>query len=283
MEELNLALAKGDKKTFENKKEEKKMKVKKISILISIITIVLVFSFISHAQSAPEIINPTPGSTLSGSTVTFSWLANGTAVTYWWLYVGSGTGKNDIHNSGLLTRRLSTTVSGLPTDGSQVYVRLWYWTGKWNPVDAQYTAFSNNASSNADCPCFTTVELDSLYDKLLASQGKTVKDCWESDYSSSKGYPPYTYYYVEACEGPYPNCDFPQDIVAGVRASHPYIGGQKAYTAWNAECYVLEVDRSVNQTKRTFHSYDANLNHREVEACSKAFKNSKWAQDAVCQ
>ncbi len=92
------------------------------------------------AGAPPSMTSPTPGSTLSGSAVTFSWSANGVAVSEWWLYVGTSLGGNNLHNSGSLGSSTSTTVSGLPTDGSTVHVRLWYQTGgSWESVDAQYT------------------------------------------------------------------------------------------------------------------------------------------------
>jgi hypothetical protein len=191
------------------------------------------------------------------------------------MYVGSSSGARDIHNSGALYTT-SHTVTGLPTTGGQVHVRLWYNTGSWAYVDVQYTAY-NSTSSNTSCPCFTEEQLDALYDQLVAGQGKTVADCMEGDYSSSEGYPPYTYYYVEACVGPYQSCDYPSHLEAGVSASHPYIGGSRAEHTWNASCYVHD---SLNDR---YILYDANLNHREVEACSNVFKTSKWAQDVTCQ
>jgi hypothetical protein len=93
------------------------------------------------------ITTPAPGSTLSGSTVTFSWSANGASVSEWWLYVGTSSGRNNIHDSGPLGSNTSTTVSGLPTDESTVHVRLWCLTGgSWEHVDAQYTAFGGGGT-----------------------------------------------------------------------------------------------------------------------------------------
>jgi len=74
----------------------------------------------------PETTNPVPGSTLVGSTETFSWTANDVSVTEWWVYIGTSVGANDIYDSGSLGTATSDTVSGLPTDGSTLYVRL-YW------------------------------------------------------------------------------------------------------------------------------------------------------------
>jgi hypothetical protein len=108
--------------------------------------------FVSTVRAAPpSITNPVPGSTLSGSTETFSWQDNGTAVSEWQLYVGSSPEENDIFDSGSLGLSTSTTVSGLPTDGSSVYVTL-EWKevgcGGWMKDGFQYIAFNNG-----DCVC----------------------------------------------------------------------------------------------------------------------------------
>mgnify|MGYP000380316613 FL=1 len=92
-------------------------------------------------ETIPEIISPTPGSQLSGSTYVFSWLPNGLPVTKWWLHVGESKGGLDLADSGSLGTQLSYTVTGLPTDGRTVWVRLWYQTlAGWQSVDRLYTA-----------------------------------------------------------------------------------------------------------------------------------------------
>ena len=91
--------------------------------------------------SAPAITAPTTGSTLSGSSATFTWADNGTTVSEWWLYVGTSVNGKDLLNSGLIgAATTSLTVSGLPTDGRTVYVRFFYHQGGWNHQDFQYTA-----------------------------------------------------------------------------------------------------------------------------------------------
>ena len=88
----------------------------------------------------PAITSPTPGSVLNGSSVTFQWTANGTAVQEWWLYVGSTAGASNLYDSGSLGTQLAHTVTGLPTDGSQIFVRLWYKVGgTWQSRDFPYT------------------------------------------------------------------------------------------------------------------------------------------------
>jgi len=96
-----------------------------------------------------EIIEPPPGSPLTSSTVTFTW-SPGTDATAYWLIIGDGrdiqsedkTGSSNIFSSGE-TGAHSSVVSNLPTDGRNIYVRLWSKIGGvWfePPQDYSYTA-----------------------------------------------------------------------------------------------------------------------------------------------
>ena len=83
---------------------------------------------------------PTPGSILSGNTVTFTWSAGSGANAYW-LDVGSTSGGNNYYQSGNLGNVLSTTVNTLPADGSQIYVTLWSLVnGQWLYNEYTYTS-----------------------------------------------------------------------------------------------------------------------------------------------
>ena len=94
-----------------------------------------------RSATRPTITSPTAGSQLAGTSVVFTWVANGTNVTEWWVYAGSSSGDNDYFNSGSLGTSLSTTVTGLPLDASPVHVRLWYLSGGvWDFSDFQYTS-----------------------------------------------------------------------------------------------------------------------------------------------
>jgi len=89
----------------------------------------------AHGQAT--ITSPTPGSTLSGSTVTFIW--NNTGAPYYFLYVGTSVGASDVYYSGYLTAT-SQQVTGIPTSGT-IYVRLWTDDPSlsWVYNDYQYT------------------------------------------------------------------------------------------------------------------------------------------------
>jgi hypothetical protein len=89
------------------------------------------------------IVSPVPGSGTGGASVTFTWSAVSGAVVYW-LNVGTAAGGFNLYNQseGLAT---SQTVTGLPTDGSTIYVRLW--TG--NTSGYQYNDYTYKASGGA--------------------------------------------------------------------------------------------------------------------------------------
>ncbi|PYN89534.1 MAG: hypothetical protein DMD87_05345, partial [Candidatus Rokuibacteriota bacterium] len=94
------------------------------------------------ATARPAVLtSPAPGSTLPGAVVTFAWTA-GVGATQYWLTVGTrGAGSGDVYAQPQ-DMNLSGTVSGLPTNGSTVYVRLWTLLGEssWQFNDYTYTA-----------------------------------------------------------------------------------------------------------------------------------------------
>src|SRR5664280_123919 len=93
-------------------------------------------------SSKGVITTPANGSTFTGSTVTFGWTAGAGASSYW-LDAGSTPFGNNYYQSGNLGNVLTTTVSGLPSDGSTVYVTLYsYVGGQWLSNSYTYTAFT---------------------------------------------------------------------------------------------------------------------------------------------
>ncbi|GIU76709.1 MAG: hypothetical protein KatS3mg004_3796 [Bryobacteraceae bacterium] len=86
-----------------------------------------------------QIAAPAPGSTLPGSTVTFTWTP-GSRVEKFWLFIGTSAGNNNIYGADQGTNT-SATVSNLPVNGQVIYVRLWsYVDGAWQYSDASYRA-----------------------------------------------------------------------------------------------------------------------------------------------
>src|ERR1700722_16481453 len=107
------------------------------------------YTYTAFSQTlAPGVLTtPAPGSTLSGSSVTFAWSAGSGASAYW-VDVGSTTGAHDYYSSGNLGNVLTTTVNGLPTDGSTVYVTLYSMiNGSWQSNGYTYSAFTSTGGS----------------------------------------------------------------------------------------------------------------------------------------
>jgi hypothetical protein len=94
------------------------------------------------APIQPALATPTPGSTLSGSSATFTWNP-GTGSTSFRLQVGTlGTGSSDIYN-GTATTTTSVTLHNLPVNGAQLYVRLNYLMNSvWSSIDYMLTEAS---------------------------------------------------------------------------------------------------------------------------------------------
>jgi len=100
----------------------------------------------SLIQSALDY--PLPGSTLTSSTEIFEWLALDThlrkaqTIVEYWLYIGTVAGTANIYNSGNLNQQIGINATGLPSDGSTIYARLWYRVdgNNWNFYDHEYQA-----------------------------------------------------------------------------------------------------------------------------------------------
>ena len=86
-----------------------------------------------------QFTSPFPGSTLTSAEQLFTWSA-GIGVSGYQLTVGTSAGANDIY-SGAVDGNLSALVTGLPTHGGVLWVRLSsLLDGAWQYVDASYTA-----------------------------------------------------------------------------------------------------------------------------------------------
>jgi Divergent InlB B-repeat domain len=108
------------------------------------------YTAFSAGSETAAMTSPTPNSTLSGSTVTFSWNAGTASPQEYWLDIGSSAGGNNYYSSGNLGSATSATASGLPTNGSTVYVTLYTLvSGTWTPNSYTYTAFNQSSEQGA--------------------------------------------------------------------------------------------------------------------------------------
>ncbi len=100
------------------------------------------------AGAKAVMISPTPNTTLTGSSQAFSW-STGTGVSQYWLQVGSSSGATDLYYQSTGSS-VTTTVTGLPTNGQALYVRLWSLiSGAWQVNDYTYTAATVSAGAKA--------------------------------------------------------------------------------------------------------------------------------------
>jgi hypothetical protein len=103
------------------------------------------YTAFNPSAAAAVISSPGSGSTLTGSSVMFTWNSVAGAQAYW-LDLGSSTGGNQYYSQNQGTG-LSVTVGGLPTDGSQVYSTLYTeFSGTWYSTSASYTAATSAAA-----------------------------------------------------------------------------------------------------------------------------------------
>jgi hypothetical protein len=94
------------------------------------------------AATHAVLATPSPGSTLSGTSVTFTITpATGTEATAYELYLGStGVGSSNLYSSGQSTAT-SFSVKNLPTNSETIYVRvLTNFGGTWGYVDYTLSA-----------------------------------------------------------------------------------------------------------------------------------------------
>jgi hypothetical protein len=122
------------------------------------------------------LTTPMPGSTLTSSTVTFDWTAGSPGPYSYWMDVGNTAGGNNYYSSGNLGNVTTTTVSGLPTDGSTIYVTLYTLiSGSW--VGNAYTYTALNATSG----------LAAMQTPMPGSvlSGTTATFTWSSDSSAT--------------------------------------------------------------------------------------------------
>ena len=93
--------------------------------------------------------SPPPGSTLSTSSVTFTW-STGAGVTEYYLQMGTTLGGQELYSVSEGTS-LSATVMALPTDGSAVYARLWSKIGLlWVYNDYTYASCAGCTATKAE-------------------------------------------------------------------------------------------------------------------------------------
>ncbi len=125
----------------------------------------------------PKITSPTDGGTFDSIAETFSWTANGSDADKYWLYAGTGEDNDDYYNSGPLTGT-SDTVTGLPTNGETVYIRLWHQAdgGRWRFVDSTYVATTIPTPAITNLVNGSTISTSQIFN--WTANGTDVAEWW---------------------------------------------------------------------------------------------------------
>jgi len=100
------------------------------------------------------LTTPSLARALPGASATFSWTA-GAGPTQFELWLGTaGIGSSDVFNSGVLgSATTSVNVNGIPTNGVNLYARMWSWlNGGWQSVDYIYTQAGTPAPAMLTSP-----------------------------------------------------------------------------------------------------------------------------------
>jgi len=109
------------------------------------------YSYTAMGGSASKgvITTPAPNSVLGSTSVAFTWTP-GTGATAYWIDIGSSVGGSNYYQSGNLGNTITTTVPGLPANGSPLYVTLYSMVGgQWFSNSYTYTAVGGAATLGA--------------------------------------------------------------------------------------------------------------------------------------
>lgn len=111
----------------------------KRNLIFALLTM-LCFLMMSGVQAASsQITSPANGSTLTSTSVVFRW--NSVGASEYFLYVGTYQGANNLYGNSQGTGT-AATVSGLPSNGSRIYARLYSKFGTaWGYNDYNYIAY----------------------------------------------------------------------------------------------------------------------------------------------
>ncbi|MES2356328.1 MAG: hypothetical protein V4568_18385 [Pseudomonadota bacterium] len=115
------------------------------NMLKAFVSCIFIYAFctgLAFSQTSPAITDPPNGSVLKGTTQTFTWSKAG-ATTY--IYVGSSVGASDFGAVSAASTATTATITGLPTNGGKLYVRMYSNIGGvWYANDTTYYAYSPN-------------------------------------------------------------------------------------------------------------------------------------------
>jgi len=149
-----------------------------------------VYTYAASGSPTPAALTtPSPSSTLTSSTVTFTWTA-GSNVQHYWFNLGtaaSGTNAKNLY-SGASTTATSVQVSGLPTNGETIYATLYsYIAGTWQPIVYTYTASGSPTPAALTTPTPSTTLPNATTVTFSWSTGSNVQHYWFNLGTSASG------------------------------------------------------------------------------------------------
>ena len=98
------------------------------------------YTYTATIEAQATLTTRTPGSTLTGSAVTFTWTSAPSATEYILALGAARAGSSNLYYSGATTAT-SATVATLPTNGQTIYARLFtQLNGTCVHIDDTYTA-----------------------------------------------------------------------------------------------------------------------------------------------
>jgi hypothetical protein len=99
------------------------------------------YTYTETLPPAPAVLtSPTPGTTLTGTSATFTWTAGGSVAYYEFRLGTTGPGSNNVYNAAnATTTALTSPLITIPTYGVTLYARLYSWiNGAWQYNDYTY-------------------------------------------------------------------------------------------------------------------------------------------------
>jgi kumamolisin len=137
------------------------------------------YTYTEFTQSAATMTGPTPGSTLTSASTTFTWNAGPAGTTGYYLWIGTSLGTANLVNIGPLSGTSATV--NLPTNGATVYVRLWTVINGTTLLsnDYTYTEFTQSAATmTGPTPGSTLTSASTTFTWNAGSAGTTGYYLW---------------------------------------------------------------------------------------------------------
>ena len=147
------------------------------------------YTYTEDTVRAAAITSPSPGSTLTSASATFTWSAGSSGVTAYYLWVGSTPGGYDLANVSPSPLTGTSVTVNLPTNGATIYVRLWTLLNNTTFLSNDYTYTEDTvraAAITSPAPGSTLTSASATFTWSAGSSGVTAYYLWVG--STAGGY-----------------------------------------------------------------------------------------------